>query len=464
MRRGSIAVLFAFTTMLVASQADAVDKPNVVFILADDLGYGDLGCYGQTRVKTPAIDRLAAEGMRFTNAYAGCTVCAPSRCTLLTGHHTGHASVRANGRTTLGDEPTIASMLKQAGYARGVIGKWGMSMPDLPGPPSRQGFDYFYGYMTHVDAHNYYPEHLWENDREVPLAGNVVSHGVATQRGTYAPDAITAKALEFIDRHQREPFFLYLPFTSPHANNEAKNEGMEVPSDAPYSNEAWPQPQKNHAAMITRLDGDVAKVLERLKSLGLDERTIVFFTSDNGPHKEGGGDPAFFNSAGPLNGYKRSMTDGGIRVPMIVRWPGHIAPGRTSAFVCAFWDVMPTAAELAHVEPPAGLDGLSIVPTLIGAKAAGREQPRHEYLYWEFHEKGFHQALRFGAWKAIRHSLTGPIELYNLHDDLGETHDVSASHPEIVQQAERYFAEAHVDSELFPVKDAPTIVAKSNRA
>ncbi|HEX3871597.1 MAG TPA: arylsulfatase [Pirellulales bacterium] len=428
----------------------------MVFILADDLGYGDLGCYGQYRIQTPTLDRLAADGIRFTSAYAGCTVCAPSRCTLLTGFDTGHAWIRGNSHTTLDDQPTVASMLKLAGYATCVVGKWGMSTEDDPGPPSKQGFDYFFGYMTHKDAHNYWPEFLWENDREVPLPGNVVSGGVATERGTYSDDMISDKALQFIDDHKDGPFFLYLCPTLPHANNEAKDKGMEIPSDAPYSKEDWPQPEKNRAAMITRLDSDVAKVLDRLKSLGLDERTIVFFSSDNGPHKEGGSDPAYFHSAGPLSGYKRSMTEGGIRVPAIVRWTGKIEPGQTSDLAWAFWDVMPTAAELAGVKPPAGIDGLSIVPTLLGSQAAGHQQEHHEYLYWEFHEKGFHQALRFGRWKAIRDGLKAPIALYDLHNDIGETTDLAAQHPKQVARAKQLFSEARTDSALFPVADTPT--------
>ncbi|HWA98076.1 MAG TPA: arylsulfatase [Pirellulales bacterium] len=445
-------------TLFVAADRSAAGpgRPNVIFILADDLGYGDLGCYGQTRIHTPVIDRLGAQGIRFTNAYAGCTVCAPSRCTLLTGLHTGHCWVRGNRITTLDGQPTIASMLKSAGYTTGVIGKWGMSMPDEPGPPGRQGFDYFFGYMTHVDAHNYYPEFLWENDQQVRLPGNVVVKGVATERTTYAPDVVTSKALNFLEANRAHPFFLYLAFILPHANNEAgkvDGRGMEVPSDAPYSREDWPQAQKNHAAMITRLDSDVGKVLAKLDELGIADNTLVFFSSDNGPHKEGGADPEFFDSAGPLSGYKRSMTEGGIRVPMLVRWPTTIKPGQTSDLPWAFWDVMPTLADVCGAQAPEKIDGISIAPTLVGPERADGPQRKHEYLYWEFHERGFHQAIRFGPWKAIRDGLDGRIALYDLSSDLAEEHDLSAEQTEIVAEAKKLLGSARTDSELFPVTE-----------
>ncbi len=330
-----------------AFAADAAPRPNIVFILADDLGYGDLACYGQRQIKTPAIDCLASQGMRFTACYAGSTVCAPSRCALMTGLHTGHARIRGNDRVPLEpDDVTVAKILKGAGYSTGIIGKWGLGEAETTGIPTRQGFDEWFGYLNQHHAHNYYPDYLWKNEWKVELP-NVVKDNVATTREVYSGDLFTREALDFLDRHQRERFFLYLPFTLPHANNEAGKQGMEVPSDSPYSAEAWPQPQKNHAAMITYLDTQVGHILAKLKELDLEKNTIVFFTSDNGPHREGGADPEFFASAGPLRGFKRSLHDGGIRVPMIVRYPGHIAPDTVSSQVWAFWDVLPTLAELA---------------------------------------------------------------------------------------------------------------------
>ncbi len=427
--------------------ADAVtrDRPNIVWIMADDLGYGDLGCYGQSRIKTPHIDRLAAAGMRFTQCYAGCTVCAPSRCALMTGRHTGHARVRSNSLVPLAPEDvTVAEVLKDAGYVTGIIGKWGLGEPGTTGLPNRQGFDEWFGYLNQHHAHNYYPDYLWRNEQRVELT-NVVQDNVATRRVEYSADLFTREALDFLDRHAQERFFLYLPFTLPHANNEAGKQGMEVPSDAPYSAESWPQPQKNHAAMITYLDVQVGRVLEKLATLGLDERTIVFFTSDNGPHREGGADPEFFHSSGPLRGFKRALYEGGIRVPMIVRYPGKITQGSTSDQVWAFWDVLPTLAEMAGAEVPEGLDGISMVPALLGERAAGRAQVDHLYLYWEFPERGFAQAVRMGRWKAVRQSPAAPWEVFDLSTDPGETHDVAREQRELVTRVEAIAAGAHSD-------------------
>jgi arylsulfatase A-like enzyme len=444
--------LLALGAAAPGASADDVRRPNILFILADDLGYGDLGCYGQARVKTPNLDRLAAEGRRFTQCYAGSTVCAPSRCCLMTGRHTGHARVRGNALVPLlPEDVTAAEVLKAAGYATGVIGKWGLGEPGTTGLPNRQGFDEWFGYLNQYHAHNYYPEFLWKNEAKYRLDGNEEKDNVATKAVQYSPDLFTREALGFLDRHKGGPFFLYLAYTLPHANNERgrlEGNGMEVPSDAPYSNEPWPQPQKNHAAMITRLDADVGKVLARLRELGLERDTVVFFSSDNGPHKEGGGDPEFFHSAGPLRGYKRAMYDGGIRVPMIVRWPGHVPAGTVSDHVWAFWDVLPTLAELAGARAPSGIDGLSMVSALTG----DREPPRHEFLYWEFHEGGFKQAVRAGDWKAVRLRPGGPLELYDLRADPGETRDLAADHPEVVARIETYLKAARVDSPDFPVR------------
>ncbi len=431
-------------------------RPNIVFILADDLGYGDLGCYGQERIRTPNIDRMAAEGRRFTQVYAGSTVCAPSRCTLMTGLHTGHCRVRGNLLIPLKPEDvTIAEILKQAGYTTGLFGKWGLGEPGTTGVPNRQGFDEFFGYLNQHHAHNYYPDYLWKNQEKFPLQGNVIGKvdNVAIERKQYSPDLITQEALGFLERHKGGPFFLYLAYTLPHANNErgrAEGNGMEIPSDAPYSNEPWPQPQKNHAAMISRLDGDVGRVLAKLRDLGLDDDTIVFFTSDNGPHKEGGADPAFFDSNGPLRGFKRDLYEGGIRVPAIVRWPGRVPAGSVSDQIWAFWDVPPTLAELAGVEDrvPDGIDGLPMLAALIDTG----EAPRHVALYWEFHERGFHQAARMGDWKAVRNGSDQPIELYDLSTDLDESDNIAADHPLVAERFQAYLDGARTDSPDFPVR------------
>jgi arylsulfatase A-like enzyme len=425
--------------------------PNIIFILADDLGYGDLGCYGQEKIKTPNLDKLAAQGMRFSQAYAGSTVCAPSRCALMTGLHTGHCRIRGNARVPLEKEDTVlAKLLKALGYITGLIGKWGLGDTDTSGSPNKQGFDYFFGFTDQGHAHNYYPDYLWRNEEKVPIPANVqLKKNVAAKKVVYAPDLFTEEALQFIEKNKAGPFFLYLAYTIPHANNEAgKVEGMEVPSDEPYTNEPWPQPQKNHAAMITRMDRDIGRILAKLSELGLDENTIVFFTSDNGPHQEGGGDPFFFKSAGPLRGFKRSLHEGGVRVPMIVRWSGKIPAGRTSDLVWAFWDVLHTLVELAGGQPREGLDGMSVVPTLLGKG----QQKQHEYLYWEFHEGGFQQAIRMGDWKAVRAKQGAPLELYDLSKDLSEKQDVAATNPAVVQRLEQLLAGARTDSPAWPIK------------
>jgi arylsulfatase A-like enzyme len=428
----------------------AADKPNILFILADDLGYGDLGCYGQKRILTPNLDRLALEGVRFRQAYSGSTVCAPSRCSLMTGLHTGHATIRGNKKPEAGirpDETTAASLLKQAGYRTAIFGKWGMGGPGTGSVPNTRGFDSFFGYLDQQHAHNYYPEHLWENQNEIFLTNNWFD-----QRKDYAPDLFTKRALDFIMTPSDKPFFLYLTTTIPHADNEltrVKGHGMEVPGDQPYSDRDWPQPEKNFAAMITRMDADVGRMLEQLKASGLDRDTLVIFTSDNGPHKEGNHDPDYFNSSGPLRGIKRDLYEGGVRVPFIVRWPGRIAAGRVSDRVIAFWDFLPAAAEIAGVKAPSGLDGISFVPEL-----TGRPQAAHEYLYWEFHERGFTQAIRMGDWKGVRLDAGQPIELYNLKTDLAEKESVAAKHPDVVSKIDALMKSARTDSAEFPIRPA----------
>ncbi len=447
--RLALALLFVGMTLTAAIAQDR--PPNIVFILADDLGYGDLGCYGQKQIRTPNIDRLAAAGVRFTSCYSGSTVCAPSRCALMTGKHTGHCRIRSNDRVPLLPEDiTVAEVLHDAGYATGMIGKWGLGEPETSGLPTQQGFDHWFGYLNQKHAHNYYPDYLWRGEEQVPLE-NVLADGVATKRVTYSADLFAADALHFLEQHQEDRFFLYLPFTLPHANNEAGKQGMEVPSDAPYSNEPWPQAQKNHAAMITYLDTQVGQILDKLTELGIADDTIVFFTSDNGPHREGGADPEFFASSGPLRGIKRAMYEGGIRVPMIVRYPGHIAAGRVDETPWAFWDVLPTLAELVGTTSPSEIDGISMLPTILGRKNSNSLQTPHPPFYWEFHERGLSQAVRFDNWKAVRNRQDGPLELFDLATDLGEQHDVADSHPDVVARAEKILAESRTKSDYLPV-------------
>jgi arylsulfatase A-like enzyme len=422
-------------------------KPNLLFILADDLGYGDLSCYGQRQLRTPNIDRIAAGGMRFTQAYAGSTVCAPSRCALMTGLHTGHARIRGNARVPLQpSDVTVAKVLKKAGYRTGLIGKWGLGEPYTAGVPNEQGFDEFYGYLNQQQAHTYYPDSLWHNKSQEMLPGNL------GKPHTWSHDLFTARALDFVGKDPGRPWFLYLAYTVPHANNELGRDtgnGMEVPDDAPFSDRPWPQTEKNFAAMLRRLDNDVGKLLDRLKATGQDGNTIVFFTSDNGPHQEGGHNAKFFESSGPLRGIKRDLTEGGIRVPALVEWPGRIQAGAVSGHVWAFWDFLPTAAALAGVPAPAAIDGVSILPAL-----TGKPQKAHDYLYWEFHERGFHQALRLGDWKGIRHGRGAPLELYHLAHDLGERENVAGENPQVAARMATLMQTARVDSPDFPVTEA----------
>lgn len=448
------------------SNVSAVEKPNVIFILADDLGYGDLGCYGQKKIQTPHLDRMAAEGLRFTQFYAGSTVCAPSRSVLMTGQHLGHTTVRGNaGKSnleaqTLRDEDvTVAEVLKSAGYSTGLIGKWGLGEGGSTGHPNRQGFDEFFGFLNQVHAHNHYPGFLWRNSERVALS-NVVSgasldgvdygNSYSTKRVQYAGDLFASEATAFIERRSQagQPFFLYLALTMPHANNErsrALGDGQEVPDYGPYADLDWTPQNKGQAAMITRLDRQIGELFALLKKLKIDERTIVFFSSDNGPHKEGGNDPDFFDANGPLTGLKRSLTDGGIRVPMIVRWPGSIKAGTVSNHVGYFGDILPTFAELASVKSPTHHDGRSLVPTLLGQATP---QPKHEFLYWEFYEGGVSQAvLMDGRWKAIRHKKrSNPIELFDQHNDIAEQQNVADRHPELVAKAANLMKSAHVDN------------------
>lgn len=446
-----------------SSSAEQSSRPNIIFVLADDLGYADLGCYGQQRIRTPNLDRMATEGMRFTQHYAGDTVCAPSRCSFMTGRHTGHATVRGNVDVLLKpDEVTIGKVLRWARYSTACIGKWGIGHPPPADDPARNGFDHFFGYLSMWHAHNYYPDFLWRNGEKVSLR-NVVQHprqhykegqetlvGLASVKLDYSHDLFTAEAMEFIGE-QENPFFLFLSYTIPHANNEATqfgSHGLEVPDYDPYAHEDWPEPEKGKAAMISRLDRDIGRILDCLKEQGIDRDTLVIFTSDNGPHKEGGIDPDFFNSSGPLRGIKRDLYEGGIRVPMIARWPGRIEPGAVCGHISAFWDMLPTFAELAGAEIPAEIDGISMVPALLG-----KDQPQHEYLYWEFHEGSSKQAIRMGRWKAVRLAPSRPIELYDLETDLGEQRDIADRHPEVIAAMKDILGRVRTEERRWPLND-----------
>ncbi len=442
-------------------------KPNIIYIMADDLGLGDLGCYGQEVIQTPRIDELAAGGMMFMQHYAGNTVCAPSRCALMTGYHMGHTEVRGNGQVEpYGQQPisdeavTVAELLKDAGYRTGIIGKWGLGVEVNSGNPLKQGFDFFYGYLDQVLAHNYFPEYLWRNgekeylDNEVQYLDSTLWHGglgsISTVKNSYSHDLMTREALNFIRENREGPFFLYLPYTIPHNNGEAiRGEQMEVPDYGIYADREWPSDRKGYAAMITRMDGDVGKITDLLEELDLTGNTVVFFTSDNGsvPHAEF---TLFFNSNGPFQGGKGNLYEGGIRTPLIASWPGVISAGSRSDHVGAFWDFLPTACGLAGVEPPGDIDGISFLPAL-----KGEEQPVHELLYWEFPAAGGKQAIRKGKWKLVRNNVIthppGTIELYNLEEDMGEEHNLADGNPDLVKELLGLMEENRFESALFPL-------------
>jgi arylsulfatase A-like enzyme len=443
----------AFVLSSVATAAPpATLRPNVILITADDLGWGDLGCYGQRNIKTPNLDRLAAEGIRFTQAYAGSTVCAPSRCSLMTGLHTGHARIRGNAKANLRDEDvTIAEILKPAGYRTAHIGKWGCGIPDSSGEPHKQGFDHWFGYVTNTEAHNYYPASLWKNGARFEL-DNKVAKGVSTNKATYSPDLFTADALRFIEENTTGQFFLYLGYTQPHANNEAGKNGMEAPHYGEYADKDWPEPEKGRAAMITYMDRDIGRILQKLKDLNLDKNTVVIFSSDNGPHKEGGSDPSFHDCNGPLRGIKRDLYEGGIRVPLIVRWPNYVKPGQISDHICAHWDLLPTIAEIAGIEAQPRTDGISIRAELGRGIRGANYQFKHDFLYWEFHERGFQQAARMGKWKGVLLNYGGKLELYDLDNDVGEEHNVADKHPEIVARIEAYLKTARSEDPDWPIR------------
>ncbi len=444
-------------------------KPNIIYILADDLGYGDLSCYGQEKFSTPNIDKLASQGMIFTQHYSGNTVCAPSRSALLTGMHTGHTPVRGNkeiqpeGQYPIPDDTyTMAEALKKGGYITGAFGKWGLGYPGSEGDPVNQGFDTFYGYNCQRLGHNYYPYHLWSNKDSIVLSGNA-GHA----KNEYAPNLIQKKALEFLEKNKDTTFFMYVPTIIPHAElvapeaimakyrgkflPEKKYKGLDDGPDYRKSSyESQDEPHAAFVAMIEIMDTQVGEIMAKVKELGIEDNTIIVFASDNGPHTEGGADPKYFKSSGPLKGVKRDLYEGGIRVPMIIKWPGKIKEGAKTDLVSAFWDVFPTFSEIAGIAVPANLDGISFLPTLLNKPEA---QKQHEYLYWEFHEKGGRQAVRKGKWKAVKYNVlkqpNAPIELYDLSQDVGEKNNIASKHPEIVKDMERILKEARTPSKIF---------------
>ena len=419
-------------------------KPNIIWIMADDLGVYDLGCYGQKHIQTPHIDSLAAEGVKFSQCYAGSTVCAPSRSVLMQGLHSGHSTVRGNAAAVGGpppqrriplnaDDVTVAEVLKAAGYATGIVGKWGLGEPDTDGVPNKQGFDFWFGYLNQRHAHTYYTDYLWRNTDKVVLKGNL--DGKQTE---YSHDLMAEEALGFVRRSKARPFFLYLAYTIPHAK-------FHVPSLEPYADKPWPKPARAYAAMVTRMDRDIGRLMALLKELGLDRDTIIFFTSDNGGYPDGDA-RKMFSPQGPLRGQKGNLYEGGLRVPMLVRWPGRIAPGRVSDQVWAFWDFFPTACELAGAEPPKGLDGISMLPAILGKP----QKAQHEFLYWEFRTRNFSQAVRWGDWKGIRPGTEEPLVLYNLAADLVEKRNVAAKQPDVVKKIEGFMAASRTPSKHWP--------------
>lgn len=430
----------------------AVPRPNIIFILADDLAQGDLGCYGQKKIQTPHLDRMAAEGMRFTQAYCGTSVCAPSRASLITGLHSGHCPIRANREVQPeGQMPlpagtyTVARMLKDAGYATACMGKWGMGMFDTTGSPLKVGFDHFFGYNCQRHAHSYFPAYLYRDDQRFDLDGK-----------TYAQNLIQNDVLDWVRKQKARPFFLFYAVTLPHGKFEIDDQGI-------YKEKPWTEQQKNYAAMVTRLDRDVGELLALLKQLGLDEKTVVFFAGDNGsafpPDSEMG---QFFEQAGVngLRGCKRSLYEGGLRQAALVRWPGVVPAGRVSNAPWAFWDFLPTAAELAGAKWPSSFqpDGYSLVELLKGGSA-----PKRDYFYWELHERSAIQAVRLGDWKAVRNGPVAPVELFDLKTDPGEQNNVAAKHPDIVAQIETILKSARTDSADWPLRVLDTGKQKSKK-
>jgi arylsulfatase A-like enzyme len=460
MKIPGLLILIAISSMLGFKRAEkspvAAAKPNIIYIMADDLGYGEVGFTGQKKIKTPNIDRLAREGMIFNQHYSGTAVCAPSRAALMTGINTAHAHVRELSAYTLSGNPidldsneiTVASELKRAGYATAIIGKWGLDESNTTGNTLDHGFDYFYGYKTHTEAHHYYPEYIWVNREKVVLKDNVP----AEHKGTFSNDAFTAEALKYIQKNKNKPFFLYLPYTIPH--NE-----ITVPEDSKrqYEQLGWPKkmmapghyyhdPEGNttFAGMVSRLDGYVGQIMAELKKQGLDKNTLVIFTSDNGPafNKE------FFNGSGPFRGSKLTMYEGGIRIPFAARWPARIKAGSVTNQTAAFWDFLPTACEMAGIKPTKKVDGISYLPTLTGNSKAQRQ---HDFFYWEINEsQGPVQAIRMGKWKGIA-KYESPFELYDLVADPSEKNNLADKYPEVAAKIKATMIATRTDNPEFPL-------------
>ncbi len=465
MKKSCLPALLLLMLAACSGPPDAKDeqKPNIIFILADDLGYNELGCYGQEIIRTPNIDHLAAEGMRFTQHYSGSPVCAPSRCVLMTGMHTGHSFIRDNreikpeGQLPISDSVlTIAEVLKEAGYVTGAIGKWGLGFPGSEGDPNDQGFDLFFGYNCQRHAHNHYPRYLWKNQEMIKLEGND-----RTLYGEqYSQDLFTREAVSFLELNKDTSFFLYLPFIIPHVSIQVPEESLAEYRDSipetPYEHKDYylehPYPHAGYAAMVTHMDKAVGTILKQLQELGLEENTLVIFASDNGPTyaRVGGADSEFFRSAAPFSGLKGNVHEGGIRVPMIARWPGKIAPNTVSEHLSYFPDFFPTFAEMAGTQLELEVDGLSLLPVFLGEKTI----PEHEYLYWEFPSYGGQQAIRYGKWKGMKEGLfkdfLAPMQLYDLSNDIAEQNDVSSAHPEVVYMLDSLMQHARFPSAEFP--------------
>lgn len=431
-----------------AAEGSRVPKPNIIYILADDLGIGDVGCYGQRLLKTPRIDQLATEGLRFTQHYSGAAMCAPTRSCLMTGQHTGHTRVRKNGHgPLLPEDLTIAEVLKSAGYQTAAIGKWGVGEAGTTGVPWLQGFDLFFGYLNQTNAHHHYPPFLWRNDQKVLYPDN------SEKRTHYSHDEFTREALQFIREHRDTPFFLYVPFTLVHVDLDVPEDDLKpwigkIEETEPYGTpggQHYIHQQMPHAAfagMVSRLDRSVGRLVDLVDELGLADDTLIIFSSDNGPTSAGGADPKFFDGNGPYRGIKFELYDGGIRCPMIARWPGKVAKHTETDHISAHWDLLPMAAELAGVDVPAGIDGISFLPTLLGRG----KQKQHDHLYWETDGKSGWQAIRKGNWKAHLQHVGDPartkFELYDLSSDIAEEHDVSAAHPAITREMRQLLTSA----------------------
>jgi len=427
-------------------------KPNIIFIMADDLGYADLGCYGQKFIKTPCVDRMAREGLKFTQCYTGAVVCAPSRSVLMTGQHTGHTRVRGNkgvntpphngqdGRIPLRPEDfTVAKLLQNAGYRTAITGKWGLGEPGSTGLPNDHGFDEWLGYLNQDHAPDYFTDFLWRNKKKLLIPENA-----GKKRRVYSHDLFTEFALDFIRKNKNHPFFLYVPYCIPHAK-------LEVPDLESYADKDWPEDAKIFAAMVTRMDRDVGRILDLVDELGIEGKTIVFFCSDNGSAR---GWRGLFDSCGPLRENKGSVYEGGIRTPMVVRWPGKVPEGKTSKAVWYFADFLPTAAELAGVRPPENIDGISVAEVFYSAEPSKKlaRKLRNRFLYWEANsKKNFDQAVRHGDWKAVRQGQGKILELYNLNKDVGETNNIAEQYPEVVKKIEQYLKNCRTDSIHWPL-------------